>query len=945
MADRWSQYRAAIDGAARGDGLSPEDLLTFLARDLNDRLTDQEGRVLSLEAIKATILETVLAYNQVKLTDAFDRLRVLTDVGLLFEATSTTVAEVAIGTLTLVVAEADRARFTPAGFVGVMKTGDPSIFMAGQRVAYDRAAGLMTIEVDRLTGSGTHADWTIIAVSGTDYAAAAQEAAGSAAAAEVTRAEAEAARDEAQGHADNASIARAGAEAARSDAEAAATGAASSEAIADAHLAALLDLAQHVLPPGSANPTTKPNGAPVEEGDFYWNTSAKELRRFDGLAWGVAYVPATSAVSSFNGRTGGVAPADGDYAGSQVVVSPSILGQTRVQAVLAAMAAAVAAKLDTAVLSGFMLGLLDDADAAAARTTLGAAATSHEHAWTTLTSGVPGTIAALAGGTAAADRVWYYTGPASGAFMTVSAFARTILDDADGAAILTTIGAAAAGHGHAHAVPGGASGFLSGTDKTKLDGIEVGANAYTHPTGDGARHVPANGTTNAGKVLKASGTAGAYSWDWVIWSELTGVPAALSAIGTLTAAADRLAYYDGASTAALTPLTAFGRSLIDDVDAATARTTLGAAASSHAHADATAATAGFLSTADKTKLDGIAANANAYLHPSGDGNRHVPATGTTNSGKVLKAGATAASEAWGDVAWTEVTSKPTIIQAIAGLTPAADRLAYLTGIGAGSAALTPFTAFARSLLDDGDAATARTTLGISSALDVQLFTTSGTWTKPSGKSDDTPVLARGWGGGGSGARSSGTAQDRSGGGGGAFNWVWLRLGDLPATVPVTIAAGGGPRTSNQAGQAGGDSTFGTFLTCHGGAGGTQTGSNSPGGGGGGVRGAASGATGGLGTGASGDTLFGGATGASGHGAASHFGGGAGAGAENDRNGGNSEWGGAGGSARSGLGGVSKFGGNGGSSTAKDGIAPGGGGAGDSTTSGAGARGEIHVIVF
>ncbi|TPQ50865.1 hypothetical protein C2U72_11275, partial [Prosthecomicrobium hirschii] len=298
-----------------------------------------------------------------------------------------------------------------------------------------------------------------------------------------------------------------------------------------------------------------------------------------------------------------------------------------------------------------------------------------------------------------------------------------------------------------------------------------------------------------------------------------------------------------------------------------------------------------------------------------------------------------------DVAWAEITPKPTIIQALAGLNPAADRLAYLTGTGAGSAALTPLTAFARSLLDDGDAATARTTLGISSALDVQLFTTSGTWTKPSGKSDDTPVLARGWGGGGSGARSSGTAQDRSGGGGGAFNWVWLRLGDLPGTVPVTIAAGGASRTINQAGQAGGDSTFGTFLTCHGGAGGTQTGSNSPGGGGGGVRGAASGATGGLGTGASGDTLFGGATGASGHGAASHFGGGAGAGAENDRNGGNSEWGGAGGSSRSGSGGLSKFGGNGGSSTAKDGIAPGGAGAGDSTTSGAGARGEIHVIVF
>ena len=42
--------------------------------------------------------------------------------------------------------------------------------MAGARADYDRASGRLTIDVDRLTGSGTHATWTILAVSGTDYA-------------------------------------------------------------------------------------------------------------------------------------------------------------------------------------------------------------------------------------------------------------------------------------------------------------------------------------------------------------------------------------------------------------------------------------------------------------------------------------------------------------------------------------------------------------------------------------------------------------------------------------------------------------------------------------------------------------------------------------------------------------------------------------------------------
>ena len=44
----------------------------------------------------------------------------------------------------------------------------------------------------------------------------------------------------------------------------------------------------------------------------------------------------------------------------------------------------------------------------------------------------------------------------------------------------------------------------------------------------------------------------------------------------------------------------------------------------------------------------------AYVHPTGDGNMHVPATGTSNNGKVLKAGATAGSAAWAQLTKTDV---------------------------------------------------------------------------------------------------------------------------------------------------------------------------------------------------------------------------------------------------------------------------------------------------
>jgi hypothetical protein len=133
---------------------------------------------------------------------------------------------------------------------------------------------------------------------------------------------------------------------------------------------------------------------------------------------------------------------------------------------------------------------------------------------------------------------------------------------------------------------------------------------------------------------------------------------------------------------------------------------------------------------------------------------------------------------------------------------------------------------------------------------VQAFSSSGTWTKPSGC---TKVLIELWGaGGGGGGGASGPGNQNSsdlnyggsGGGGGAYMQLLVDASSLGSTVSVTIGAGGTAGAAGTAGSTGsaggtgGTTSFGTTAYAFGGLGGnsgtrTTTGTTVIAGGGGG----------------------------------------------------------------------------------------------------------------
>jgi hypothetical protein len=177
-------------------------------------------------------------------------------------------------------------------------------------------------------------------------------------------------------------------------------------------------------------------------------------------------------------------------------------------------------------------------------------------------------------------------------------------------------------------------------------------------TGGASTIVTSNLTLNRALVSDASGKVAVSAVTSTELGYLTGVTSAiqtqlggkqnldatLTALAGLTTAADQLIYATGVDTFAMSSLTSFGRSLIDDADAATARTTLGLAIGTNIQAwdadlDAIAALAGTSGILRKTALNTWSLDTATYI----TGNQTITLSGDASGSGTTSISVTLAS--------------------------------------------------------------------------------------------------------------------------------------------------------------------------------------------------------------------------------------------------------------------------------------------------------------
>jgi hypothetical protein len=298
--------------------------------------------------------------------------------------------------------------------------------------------------------------------------------------------------------------------------------------------------------------------------------------------------------------------------------------------------------------------------------------------------------------------------------ITCTGAGRDLLDDADAAAQRTTLGLGTIATQAASSVVitgGTVAGLTSLTTATStLGNATITSGSITGITDLAI----ADGGTGASDAATARTNLGVE-----IGTDVQAYDAGLNSIAGLITTSDQTIYTTAEDTYAATALTVLGRDLIGSANASAGRTVLDLGTISTQNANSVAITGG--------TVEGLTSLTTAT---STLGNATITSGSITGITDLAVAdGGTGASDAatartnLGVAIGSDVQAYDAGLNSIAGLTTSADQTIYATG--SDTYATTSLTSFGRSLIDDADAATARTTLELGT-LATQSGTFSGT---------------------------------------------------------------------------------------------------------------------------------------------------------------------------------------------------------------------------
>lgn len=342
---------------------------------------------------------------------------------------------------------------------------------------------------------------------------------------------------------------------------------------------------------------------------------------------------------------------------------------------------------------------------------------------------------------------------------------------------------------------------------------DASGNAVT-VEGNGAETI--NGAAN--RTLSSQYQVESYMRDgseWKVISLDTAVGSTNAAIELLAPVADEMIYFTALDIAAVTSLTPFARTILDDAAQANVQATLALTPGTDVQIfDAVLEDLAALAVVANNEFI-VGSAAGVYAHESGAIARTSIGLGTVDAAAFASLALTTdlpVSE--GGTGVSTFTDAGVLIGNVAGavqVTAAGAVGDVLTGNGVGvDPTFQPPSTGGR-------------------LLSVQVFTTTGanTWTKPVGI-NSVRVIVAGAGGGGAGAAASEVA---AGGGGGGYAEEFIDVTGTSSETATVGAGGTAGSAGNNAGGVGGTSSLGSLLSATGGVGGPAHSGVSPGGGG------------------------------------------------------------------------------------------------------------------